>query len=69
MSDVRYQKLLRQNEALRELLDLPRLAVSEASRSLIEFTTQTSDPLVPSVWGQPASDPFAVSSGSCCGFL
>ncbi|KAJ1989459.1 hypothetical protein H4R33_002064 [Dimargaris cristalligena] len=69
VAEVRYQKLVRQNDAHIEQLNLPRIAVSEASRSIIEFTTQTSDPMIPSIWGQRTTDPFSTPNSSCCSIV
>ncbi|EIE80956.1 hypothetical protein G6F46_002128 [Rhizopus delemar] len=74
ISEAKLKKILDHNDRLREQLDLPRIPVSEASLSLIEYCKLTKDPLLPSVWG-PVSreqDPFAPAAGgsgsssSCC---
>ncbi|KAJ1989458.1 Guanine nucleotide-binding protein subunit gamma [Dimargaris cristalligena] len=71
MSENRLRKLQEQNRRLREQLELPRIATSEASRSLITYVTQTRDTLVPSVWGPPTEDRWSPkrSGMSCCTVL
>ncbi|KAJ1984849.1 Guanine nucleotide-binding protein subunit gamma [Dimargaris verticillata] len=71
MSENRLRKLLEQNRRLHEQLELPRIATSEASRSLITYVTQTRDYLVPSVWGTPPEDRWTPkrSGLACCNIL
>lgn len=70
---MKLNRLRQHCQRLRDDLDRPIARVSEASRSLINYSETTRDPLVPSVWGsvRPAEDPFATSQGAgsqggCC---
>ncbi|KAI8865525.1 G-protein gamma subunit [Ramicandelaber brevisporus] len=65
-SDAKLKKLQDYCQRLRELLELPRVPVSQASQSLIRYCSTTKDPLVPSVWGPPPQDPWAPQGKSCC---
>ncbi|EKM82425.1 hypothetical protein AGABI1DRAFT_82206 [Agaricus bisporus var. burnettii JB137-S8] len=60
MSELKLRRLLEHNQRLKEDLARPRLKVSEASASLIQFCKTTKDHLVPSVWGPVgrADDPY-----------
>ncbi|KAJ1964061.1 Guanine nucleotide-binding protein subunit gamma [Dispira parvispora] len=70
MSENRLRKLQEQNRRLREQLELPRIATSEASRSLIAYVTHTRDYLVPSVWGPPPEDRWTPKrSGLSCSLI
>ncbi|KAI8381143.1 G-protein gamma subunit [Radiomyces spectabilis] len=72
ISEAKLKRLLDYNQRLREQLDVPRIPVSEASASLIEYCKTTRDPLVPSVWGHVdgKDDPFApTSGGGCCSVM
>ncbi|KAJ3281241.1 hypothetical protein HK104_000125 [Borealophlyctis nickersoniae] len=66
-SEARLKKLIEYNMRLREALDLNRIRVSDASRSLVQYVQSTRDPLVPSVWGplDKREDPFAPQSSGC----
>ncbi|KAG2221384.1 hypothetical protein INT45_012635 [Circinella minor] len=68
LSEAKLNRLLEYNQRLRELLDIPRTTVSEASTRLIDHCKNTRDPMVPSVWGpiDKKDDPFAPTSGSGC---
>ncbi|ORY99492.1 G-protein gamma-like domain-containing protein [Lobosporangium transversale] len=66
MSDLKLRRFLEQNQRLKEQLDMNRIPVSEASQSLIKFVTSTKDSLLPSLWGNAASDPFSKQSTGCC---
>ncbi|KZT71415.1 putative guanine nucleotide-binding protein gamma subunit [Daedalea quercina L-15889] len=59
-SELKLRRLLEHNQRLREDLARPRIRVSEASVSLINYCKNTKDYLVPSVWGtvSKAEDPF-----------
>ncbi|KAI7833849.1 G-protein gamma-like domain-containing protein, partial [Kickxella alabastrina] len=59
MSEHKLRKIVEHNNRLKELLDLPRIPVSQASESLISYTQNTKDFLLPSIWGPPPQDPFA----------
>ncbi|KAI8639994.1 G-protein gamma-like domain-containing protein [Parasitella parasitica] len=74
ISETKLKRALEYNERLKEQLELPRIPVSEASASLIEYCKSTKDPLLPSIWGpiSKEDDPFAPAAGrsdgssGCC---
>lgn len=69
MADLKYRRLAELNSRLKEDLDRPRVRVSEAALSLINYCNNTRDFMVPSVWGQVdrREDPYAPQQqGSCC---
>ncbi|EGF83393.1 hypothetical protein BATDEDRAFT_85889 [Batrachochytrium dendrobatidis JAM81] len=68
MSELKLRKLMEHTQRLKEQLDLPRIKVSEASQTLIQYVTTTKDHLLPSVWGlvDKKEDPFQTGGGSCC---
>ncbi|KAG0169139.1 hypothetical protein DFQ28_003881 [Apophysomyces sp. BC1034] len=70
ISETKLNRLLEFNQRLKEQLDVPRITVSSASTSLIDFCKSTRDPMVPSVWGpiDKKDDPFAPANGGggCC---
>ncbi|KAI8343309.1 G-protein gamma-like domain-containing protein [Chlamydoabsidia padenii] len=68
LAELKLRRLLIHNQNLKTQLELPRLPVSEASKSLIEFCSSTPDPLIPSLWGPVKEDPFTPLKGkwSCC---
>ncbi|KAK2765355.1 Guanine nucleotide-binding protein subunit gamma [Arachnomyces sp. PD_36] len=69
MADLKLRRLNELNLRLKEDLDRPRVKVSEASSSLINYCNATRDFMVPSVWGQvdKREDPYAPQqSGGCC---
>jgi guanine nucleotide-binding protein subunit gamma len=69
MADLKYRRLTELNSRLKEDLDRPRVKVSEAALSLINYCNNTRDFMVPSVWGQvdKRDDPYAPQqSGGCC---
>nr|ACY56336.1 heterotrimeric G-protein gama subunit [Monascus ruber] len=72
VADLKYRRLTELNSRLREDLDRPRVKVSEAALSLINYCNNTRDFMVPSVWGQRAQvdkrdDPYAPQQqGGCC---
>jgi len=67
MSELKLRRLLEHNQRLREDLARPRVKVSEASASLIQYCKTTKDHLVPSVWGPVgrADDPYGQQGGGC----
>ncbi|KAN0063416.1 Guanine nucleotide-binding protein subunit gamma [Thecaphora frezii] len=67
MSELKLRRLTEHNQRLREDLERPRIRVSEASQSLINYCKSTRDYLVPSVWGpvDKREDPYAPPSGGC----
>ncbi|MDI1488423.1 MAG: Guanine nucleotide-binding protein subunit gamma [Ramalina farinacea] len=69
MADLKLRRLNELNSRLREDLDRPRIKVSEASMSLIQYCTNTKDFMVPSMWGSvdKREDPYAPQqSNGCC---
>ncbi|KAH8550681.1 G-protein gamma subunit [Umbelopsis sp. PMI_123] len=73
LSEAKLKRILEYNERQKQQLDIPRVAVSEASKSLIAYCKEVRDPLVPSVWGPvpKSEDPFTSSStkNGCCTIL
>ncbi|KAF9514469.1 hypothetical protein BS47DRAFT_872476 [Hydnum rufescens UP504] len=67
MSELKLRRLTEHNQRLRDDLARPRLRVSEASQSLINYCKQTKDHLVPSVWGPigKGEDPYAPPAQGC----
>ncbi|KAI8372161.1 Guanine nucleotide-binding protein subunit gamma [Choanephora cucurbitarum] len=65
VSETKLRKILELNEKLKQQLDTPRIPVSEASRSLIEYCQSTSDAMIPSIWGNRHPDPFAEPANGC----
>ncbi|KAI9022237.1 hypothetical protein CLU79DRAFT_835370 [Phycomyces nitens] len=63
--EAKLEKLLDLNEKLREQLEIARVPVSEASRSLIEYCQTTTDTMVPSVWGHKSLETFPEPIGVC----
>ncbi|KAI9829248.1 MAG: Guanine nucleotide-binding protein subunit gamma [Sarea resinae] len=69
MADLKLRRLTELNLRLREDLERPRVKVSDAAMSLIAYTNQTKDFMVPSIWGSvdKREDPYAPQqSGGCC---
>ncbi|KAF9931480.1 hypothetical protein FBU30_010096 [Linnemannia zychae] len=66
VSDVKLKRFLEHNQRLQEQLELRRISVSEASQSLIKFVMGTKDLLIPTLWGNPPSDPFSKQATGCC---
>jgi len=72
MADLKLRRLNELNSRLKEDLERPRIKVSEASMSLIQYTNTTKDFMVPSIWGQveKREDPYAPQqSGGCCSVM
>nr|AAX94562.1 G protein gamma subunit Gpg1 [Cryptococcus neoformans var. grubii] len=72
MTELKLRRLMEHNHRLREELARPRVTVSIASISLINYCRATKDPLIPSVWGPlPRSeDPYApVEQAVCCSVM
>ncbi|KAJ9049232.1 Guanine nucleotide-binding protein subunit gamma [Entomophthora muscae] len=63
------KKLLAENSIKEEMLNSNILTVSEASKSLIEYTKTTRDFLVPSIWGTNTHDPFNTGAHMFCKIL
>ncbi|KAL1410747.1 Guanine nucleotide-binding protein subunit gamma [Vanrija albida] len=69
MSELKLRRLVENNHRLREELSRPRVMVSLSSLSLINYCRETSDPLLPAIWGPlgKGEDPYApVEQDSCC---
>ncbi|KAK2744113.1 Guanine nucleotide-binding protein subunit gamma [Onygenales sp. PD_40] len=69
MAELKLRRLNELNIRLKEDLERPRVKVSDASMSLINYCNNTRDFMVPSVWGQvdKREDPYAPQqSGGCC---
>ncbi|KAI9894417.1 MAG: Guanine nucleotide-binding protein subunit gamma [Vezdaea aestivalis] len=69
MADLKLRRLTELNLRLREDLDRPRVRVSDAADSLVAYTKQTKDFMVPSVWGpvDKREDPYAPpKNNGCC---
>ncbi|PWW75328.1 hypothetical protein C7212DRAFT_202555 [Tuber magnatum] len=70
MAELKLRRLTELNARLREDLDRPRVKVSEACHSMITYTRNTKDFMVPSTWGQvdKREDPYApIANGpGCC---
>ncbi|KAA8568393.1 hypothetical protein EYC84_007427 [Monilinia fructicola] len=63
------RRLTELNNRLREDLERERIPVSQAAKSIIQYTSQTKDFMVPSIWGtvDKKDDPYAPQqSGGCC---
>ncbi|KAI9096420.1 hypothetical protein DFS34DRAFT_622679 [Phlyctochytrium arcticum] len=56
MSELKLQKLLALNERLKQDEELPRVKMSEASKSLCTYVTSTSEPLTANL--KPEENPF-----------
>ncbi|APA10605.1 hypothetical protein sscle_06g053750 [Sclerotinia sclerotiorum 1980 UF-70] len=69
MADLKLRRLTELNNRLREDLERERIPVSQAAKSIIQYTSQTKDFMVPSIWGtvDKKDDPYAPQqSGGCC---
>ncbi|KAG2222911.1 hypothetical protein INT45_013542 [Circinella minor] len=73
LSESKLKRINEYSQRLKEQLDMPRIPVSTASESLIDFCNNTRDPLVPSVWGATdrQDDPFAPIGNKflCCNIM
>ncbi|GAA5808344.1 hypothetical protein MFLAVUS_001734 [Mucor flavus] len=67
VSETKLKKILEANIKLKQQLDISRIPVSEASRSLIEYCQSNTDLMIPSVWGNRHPDPFAEPANGCGG--
>ncbi|XRM39884.1 Guanine nucleotide-binding protein subunit gamma [Aspergillus tubingensis] len=63
VADLKYRRLTELNARLKEDLDRPRVKVSEAALSLINYCNNTRDFMVPSVWGQVCDILSPLASG------
>ncbi|KAI8372787.1 G-protein gamma-like domain-containing protein [Radiomyces spectabilis] len=68
LSESKLKRLLETNEKLTDQLNMNRIPVSEAARHLIDYCSNTPDPLVPSLWGRMEDAPFldTRSKFRCC---
>jgi len=69
MAELKLRRLTELNARLRDDLERPRIKVSEACQSMINYTLTTKDFMVPSTWGpiDKREDPYAPQqSGGCC---
>ncbi|KAI1910583.1 Guanine nucleotide-binding protein subunit gamma [Ophidiomyces ophidiicola] len=69
MAELKLRRLNELNARLKEDLERPRVKVTEASMSLINYCNNTRDFMVPSVWGQveKREDPYTPQqSAGCC---
>ncbi|KAI9636850.1 G-protein gamma subunit [Dioszegia hungarica] len=70
MAELKLRRLTEHNTRLREDLARPRMKISDASKTLLDYATTTRDPLIQSVWGPPekGKDPYAPvqAEGGCC---
>ncbi|KAF8477575.1 GGL domain-containing protein [Kalaharituber pfeilii] len=68
MAELKLRRLTELNIRLREDLDRPRVKVSEACQSMINYTKNTKDFMVPSTWGQvdKKDDPYAPQQKTGC---
>ncbi|KAI8990054.1 G-protein gamma subunit [Pilobolus umbonatus] len=67
VSETKLRKLVEMNNKLKEQLNLPRIPISEASRSIIDYCQATNDLMLPSVWGNRHPDPFTEPANGCGG--
>jgi guanine nucleotide-binding protein subunit gamma len=60
MADLKLRRLTELNTRLREDLERERIPVSQAAKSIINYTNSTKDFMVPSVWGtvDKREDPY-----------
>ncbi|CEP16748.1 hypothetical protein [Parasitella parasitica] len=65
VSEAKLKRILESNKKLKRQLDIPRVPVSEASRSLIDYCQSTPDLMLPSIWGNKDSDPLAEPVNKC----
>ncbi|KAF8319389.1 G-protein gamma subunit [Clavulina sp. PMI_390] len=67
MHELKLRRLTEHNARLRDDLSRPRVRVSEASTSLMQYCKNTRDPLIPSVWGPLGKneDPYAPPAQGC----
>ncbi|KAG0739702.1 hypothetical protein G6F57_010265 [Rhizopus arrhizus] len=65
ISETKLRKLLELNIKLKEQLEISRVPISEASKSMIEYCQTTQDMMVPSVWGSRNPDPFIEPTAGC----
>lgn len=69
MADLKLRRLTELNARLREDLERERIPVSQAAKSILNYTNSTKDYMVPSIWGSidKKDDPYTPQqSGGCC---
>lgn len=69
MQELKLRRLTELNARLREDLERPRVKVSEACASMINYTKNTKDFMVPATWGHvgKGEDPYAPQNpNGCC---
>ncbi|KHJ32926.1 putative guanine nucleotide-binding protein gamma subunit [Erysiphe necator] len=69
MADLKLRRLTELNTRLREDLERERIPVSQAAKSILNYTNSTKDYMVPSIWGSvdKKDDPYTPQqSGGCC---
>ncbi|MCJ1336237.1 Guanine nucleotide-binding protein subunit gamma [Bachmanniomyces sp. S44760] len=72
MADLKLRRLNELNMRLNEDLNRPRIKISEAAMSLIQYTNSTKDFMVPTIWGQvdKREDPYAPQQpNGCCSIM
>ncbi|KAL9614673.1 MAG: hypothetical protein Q9167_000878 [Letrouitia subvulpina] len=72
MAELKLRRLNELNSRLKEDLERPRIRVSEASMSLIQYCQNTKDFMVPSLWGSvhKNDDPYAPQQpNTCCSVM
>ncbi|RKF59181.1 Guanine nucleotide-binding protein subunit gamma [Erysiphe neolycopersici] len=70
MADLKLRRLTELNTRLREDLERERIPVSQAAKSILNYTnSSTKDYMIPSIWGSvdKKDDPYTPQqSGGCC---
>ncbi|PVV04009.1 hypothetical protein BB560_001505 [Smittium megazygosporum] len=66
MSKRKLEKIIALNNSLQDQLELPRIPVSEASESLIEYTKNTYDNILEMAKGNVVHDPFIIKKEPKC---
>ncbi|KAK9473204.1 GGL domain-containing protein [Dipodascopsis tothii] len=69
MAELKLKRLNDLTVRLKEDYNRPRVKVSEACQSIIHYTKNTKDFMIPSVWGSfdKSDDPYnPPSESSCC---
>ncbi|KAK6355226.1 hypothetical protein TWF696_004340 [Orbilia brochopaga] len=72
MQELKLRRLTELNARLREDLERPRVKVSEACQSMINYTKTTKDFMVPATWGHvgKGEDPYAPQNPNpCCAIM
>ncbi|KAI1006696.1 hypothetical protein K3495_g1523 [Podosphaera aphanis] len=72
MADLKLRRLTELNARLREDLERERIPVSQAAKSILNYTNSTKDYMVPSIWGSidKKDDPYTPQqTGGCCSMM